>query len=164
MAPRTWILEARMLARAIPGISRFDTGGLLEMEGELSRGIRDAESKTVRFKFGTSELLPAAAVDLEGLVGDIRNLDRYARLLGRSLHIIVLGHADSSGLEAANSKLSLERAIEISKRVAAVGLKASTVQPEGKGAHAPLRPERSEEDRSYNRSASVRITIDDHAS
>ncbi len=164
VAPRDWIREANMLAGALPGLSLFDAGGLQEMEKKLDEGIRDAESSAVRFKFRTTELLPGASNDLNRILAILQTIDRYARVLGRCLDIGVSGHADSSGLETTNSRLSLERAVEIQKRIAALGLKASTTHAEGRGTRQPLRPELTEEDRSFNRSVSIRIIVKDHAS
>jgi len=164
VAPGDWIREASMLAGALPGLSQFDAGGLEEMDKKLDEGIHDAESSTVRFKFRTTELLPGASNDLNRVLDILPTIDRYARLLGRRLDIGVFGHADSSGLETTNSRLSLERAVEVQRRIAALGLKASTTHAEGRGAHQPLRPELTEEDRSYNRSVSIRITVKDHTS
>lgn len=162
-APTKWISEAARLAPLLPGVSRFEHGRVLELEKKLEEELRSLEGQVIRFSRGTSDYQPGEAACLPLLREKIRGLDQDARLSGRNVQILLVGHADSSGMESTNSTLSLERAEKVQKELINPDLRVTRFRAEGTGARQPLRPERSDEDRGYNRSVTFKISLSEPA-
>ena len=161
-APRQWIAEARRLARAVPGVMRFDTDALLPEElvalRELKEGI---ERQVIRFVLDTAQLAPGQAAVLEQVAADARALERRAAEADRQPRIEVVGHADQSGAEAKNQRLSEERAESVRRFLASRGVAPAALAAAGVGAREPLRPGTSEEELQLNRSVTFRVGLSD---
>ncbi len=163
VAPAKWISEAARMAPLLPGISRFEHGQVLELEKKLEEELRSLEGQVIRFSVGSIDFAPGEAACLPLVREKIRALDQDARLSGRKAQILLMGHTDSSGTEITNSTLSRERAEKLQKELFDAGLKVTSFRAEGAGARQPLRPERSDEDKGYNRSVTFKISLSEPA-
>ena len=95
------------------------------------------ESLVVYFEFGSAALHPRALQQLE-IVAALLKSDPARRLR-------ISGHADDVGGDDMNFRLSQERAANVRKRLAGLGVRAAQVETYGFGATAPLDPNRRDD-------------------
>lgn len=122
------------------------------MVKEESRGTVITLSGQVLFTTGKSDLLPIAR----------QRLDRVAEALkahGDDKLIVVEGHTDSRGSDAANVALSQQRAEAVRQFLVSQGMDASRIRAVGRGEHQPIADNASTEGRANNRR--VEIVIQD---
>jgi outer membrane protein OmpA-like peptidoglycan-associated protein len=142
-----------------PGHVKFEWQPYLSLnspfaiERDLSAATRQIEIQIVRFEVGSVKLPLGEADHIESLAAAI-NLWLRARPDGR---IVVTGHTDESGTAETNAKLALDRALEVTAALAALGVPADRLEPIGVGNTQPLRTGGAEWDRASNRSVSFRV-------
>jgi outer membrane protein OmpA-like peptidoglycan-associated protein len=146
----------------IPGLDKFDESGLVDTNLQAALTVKSRiENRVVRFVLDTTGLAAGQAEELEALSADIKKLQELAPAAGKGVRVEVVGHADSLGTEEENLLLSRERAEVVRLRLAALLGEAAQVNANGAGTGAPVREERTEEDKEANRSVTVRITLTD---
>ena len=105
-----------------------------------------------------ADALPAAVLfasnGVELTAEDRATLDRVGRCLG-DRRLEVEGHADSSGPDATNERLSLARARAVADYLVSRGLQASRVEARGYAATRPVADNATPEGRARNRRAEV---------
>lgn len=103
----------------------------------------------VNFRFDSAELEPAA----EGI------LDQAVEALNkaRSVTVRIEGHADSTGPEAYNLKLSERRAESVQAYLVAHGIAASRMTTAGRGESMPVASNDTKEGRRMNRRAEFHV-------
>lgn len=84
----------------------------------------------VTFAFGKATLKPAAATTLDGIYGEIAQVDNVA--------VAVNGYADRIGKDAANLKLSQRRAETVANYLVSKGVDANAVTATGYGEANPV--------------------------
>jgi outer membrane protein OmpA-like peptidoglycan-associated protein len=77
------------------------------------------------------------------------------------VRVQVVGRTDQLGTEETNLQLSRERAEQVRSALAAKLGPEVELTATGVGAREPLREERSEEDKPFNRNVSLKITLAD---
>jgi outer membrane protein OmpA-like peptidoglycan-associated protein len=84
-------------------------------------------------------------------------LDKFATGLtdNPSATVTVVGHTDSTGNDAINNPLSLERASRIRDYLANRGVAASRVRVDGRGSHEPVASNATEAERARNRRVEI---------
>ncbi len=70
-----------------------------------------------------------------------------------------MGHSDSTGAEASNRNLSERRAERVAAELVQLGIPNASLHAEGVATGEPVRPEDSEENRQFNRSATFRVVV-----
>jgi len=162
-APHRWIVETRRLARVIPGVEQLNETELVDTNFSELAAIKDrVEKRVILFVLDTTGLAPGQDAELETLGAELRELYRLAPAAGRSVRVEVVGHTDKTGTEETNLQLSRERAEQVRSLLAAKLGEASTqINAVGVGSRESLREEQTEEDKSFNRSVTVRITLSD---
>ncbi|HEX8775408.1 MAG TPA: OmpA family protein [Pyrinomonadaceae bacterium] len=161
-APHRWIADTRRLVRVIPGIERFNEDALVDTNLSEALAVKErAERRVILFVLDTTELAQGQSDDLEKLGADLRELLRLAPYAEKSVRVEVVGHTDQLGTEETNLLLSRERAEQVRSLLAAKLGNAVELTATGVGASAPLREERTEEDRPFNRSVTLKITLTD---
>jgi outer membrane protein OmpA-like peptidoglycan-associated protein len=159
-APHQWIRELRRHLPAIPGIVEFKEDSLIDRDFEELAALREKVEKTVlRFETNTTRLLPDQSETVGDLATQAQRLLTLAELVGASLHIEVVGHADTSGRGTENVKLSQKRANEILAFLISRGIDPAILTAVGVGTKQPLCEEFAEQDRKCNRSATFRTTL-----
>jgi len=101
------------------------------------------------FDTGKSAIKPEAKAKLSDLVDKTK---------GIALEVIIaVGHADSTGGDALNQKLSIARAEAVKKVLVDKGIEKNRVYTEGKGSKAPVADNKTAEGRAKNRRVEVEV-------
>jgi len=101
------------------------------------------------FDTGKSAIKPEAKAKLSDLVDKTK---------GIALEVIIaVGHADSTGGDALNQKLSIARAEAVKKVLVEKGIEKNRVYTEGKGSKAPVADNKTAEGRAKNRRVEVEV-------
>lgn len=110
-------------------------------------GARAILSESILFEVGKTTFANAAEPVLDALK------PAFAKARGR---IIVEGHTDSTGSDALNKKLSVDRAEKVRGAIVARQVPPNRVEARGLGKDRPRRsPEVSDQDRQLNRRAEI---------
>lgn len=159
-ASHQWIHELRERSPAIPGIVQFQETDLVDRDlGELAVLQERLEKTILRFVTNATTLLPDQDEAVEEVVAQTLRLQALSALIGVTLRIEVVGHADSSGLEGKNYSLSQRRADAIRSLLVSRGVDSAVLSAEGVGTRHPVREESSELHRGFNRSVTFRPTL-----
>lgn len=154
-APASWVREASLLSRTIPGVRQLDLSGI--QNAELRAASRRLEAGMVQFVRGTPDLVPGQDDSLGAMVAELRDLDIAARQAGVRLRIVVTGHTDADGPADRNLTLSRQRAAAVVAAMPRAGLTALEFEARGVGSAEPLSPGDTEADKQRNRRVAVRI-------
>lgn len=110
-------------------------------------GARAVLAESILFEFGKTSFANAADPVLDVLK------PAFAKARGK---IIVEGHTDSVGSDAANNKLSQDRAEKVKQAIIARQVPPNRVEARGLGKAKPRKtPEATEQDRQLNRRAEI---------
>ena len=157
-APHQWIAEARILARAIPGVFQFWGNQVVDTElKQLNQVKQQLEIRTFYFKLNTTAFSTVSDNDLAKLLTDVYNILNLSEILNQKIHIQIKGHTDSSGTERRNSNLSLKRAQQIRSFLVRKGVNPVQMTIIGAGASEPQRQEVTDNDRQFNRRVTFRV-------
>ena len=104
----------------------------------------------VHFDFDKAVLKPEGRSKLDELVGKIKGMNLEV--------VIAIGHADSTGSDAYNMKLSMRRAENAVKAyLVSKGIEGNRVYTEGKGERQPIASNRTKEGRAKNRRVEIEV-------
>ena len=160
-APHEWIADAKRQSRALPGVTRFDDSGLVDADrGELEALGKRIEGRLFFFSPGSAELSASETAKLAGAAADLARLPAASAAAGRASRVEVVGRGDSEGTEGINRPLSRQRAERVLAALRAQGIGSANIATVGVGSEKPLREEKTEEDKQYNRSVSFRVVPD----
>jgi len=140
----------------IAGVAAVDDKDLND-ENSPKRLKAAVESKIILFELAQAEISPRQQQNLAATAQAIQKLLQTAPSPGGNAIVELVGHADSSGLEATNVLLSQERASNAVHALVRLGVPAQFLRATGVGLSSPLRPETDEENRQYNRSVTFRV-------
>jgi OOP family OmpA-OmpF porin len=90
---------------------------------------------------------------------DLQALLILAGRLGGTVTIDIVGHTDSTGIEATNLPLSKQRADQIFSTLRRAGVNPANLRSRGVATSEPLRAENTEEGRRYNRSVTFKVAF-----
>lgn len=124
----------------------------LELQGVMDM-VSSKEIPPIEFELGSAKLLPSSFALLDKVASILINHNR--------LKLIVSGHTDSSGSEAFNETLALQRASSVKMYLARKGVYPDSVRVYGYGESQPLLNEESERAHALNRRVEFRITTRD---
>jgi outer membrane protein OmpA-like peptidoglycan-associated protein len=82
-------------------------------------------------------------------------LDKLAQGLDATMHLQVIGHTDSSGSDAVNNPLSLQRAQAVREHLSQHGVVASRIAVEGRGEREPVADNATPAGRAQNRRVEI---------
>ncbi len=82
-------------------------------------------------------------------------LDQFAQGLDPTMRVRVVGHTDSTGSDAVNEPLSLERAQSVRDYLVARGIAAQRIETVGQGERAPVADNGTETGRAQNRRVEI---------
>ncbi len=82
-------------------------------------------------------------------------LDQFASGLDPAMRVRIVGHTDSTGSDAINNPLSVERAQSVRDYLATRGVAPARVETEGRGSHEPVADNASEAGRAQNRRVEI---------
>ena len=160
VAPPKWIAQFQERAPWIAGVNSIDVSHLQNSAHvEFNRLIGALESAALVFPLGRTELEPGQESALAQGEKDIQGLLIQAEQLGGTVTVEIVGHTDSTGVEAANLPLSRQRADHIFDVLRRAGVKPANMRPRGVATSEPLRTEDTEEGRRYNRSVTFKVAF-----
>lgn len=82
-------------------------------------------------------------------------LDQFAQGLDHSMNVRVVGHTDSTGSDAVNDPLSVDRARSVREYLEARGVSEQRVEVSGVGARQPIADNNTNEGRARNRRVEI---------
>lgn len=136
-----WIREAARLGALVPGVDRVDVSGLTQDgAAQVQRLVEALQRQTLYFDTAQTALAGQAAT-VTAVIESARALEGLVERLGKKASVVVVGHADRSGREELNARLSQQRAEAVRARLVAGGVSPSFVQAIGVGSSAPMRPQ-----------------------
>jgi outer membrane protein OmpA-like peptidoglycan-associated protein len=160
VASPQWIARLQDRAGWIAGVTDVDTSHLQNgATAALERAKAALESIIFVFPLGRTDLEPGQDALLVNTEKDFSNLLSEAARANANVHVEVIGHTDSTGVEASNLPLSKQRADAITSLLIHAGVKAGAFQTRGVGTSQPLRTEETEEGRHFNRSVTFHVDI-----
>jgi OOP family OmpA-OmpF porin len=124
---------------------------------ELNAQKNAIESTVLLFPLGRAELEPGQENNLAQVEKNIRELVAQATRLHEAVDVDLVGHTDTTGVEATNLPLSQQRADQIRGSLLRNGVKAVNLRPHGVGTTQPLRSEDTEDGRQLNRSVTFKV-------
>jgi outer membrane protein OmpA-like peptidoglycan-associated protein len=155
-----WIARLQDRGGWIAGVTDVDTSHLQNgAAAALERLKATIEGIIFVFPLGRADLEPGQDALLAHTQVDFGNLLAEAARANASVHIEVIGHTDSTGIETANLPLSKQRADVVTSLLIHAGVKAAAFQSRGVGTSQPLRSEDTEEGRHFNRSVTFHVDI-----
>jgi len=84
-------------------------------------------------------------------------LDQFAQGLDPTMRVRIVGHTDSTGNDAINNPLSVDRAHSVRDYLAARGVSPTRVETEGRGSREPVADNGSEAGRAQNRRVEIML-------
>jgi outer membrane protein OmpA-like peptidoglycan-associated protein len=82
-------------------------------------------------------------------------LDQFAQGLDPSMRVRIVGHTDSTGNDAINNPLSVDRAQSVRDYLAGRGVAPTRVETEGRGSREPVADNGSDAGRAHNRRVEI---------
>jgi outer membrane protein OmpA-like peptidoglycan-associated protein len=157
-SPAGWAKKMRELAPLIAGLKDIDESELDDADS-LTHRKRTVESSIILFPTGESVITPDQRVNVDAVREAVSALLYRSEALSQTITIEVVGHADSTGPDSTNSKLSGERANRVERALVQAGIAPQLFHPRGAGTSEPVRLETTEGERRFNRSVTFRVYI-----
>ena len=155
-----WLAFARARSLLIPGVTKFDesrvTNSTLPALNALKQRI---EARKPRFTVNTTDLSPGQDSMFRDLVKDVKELVQLATEQDVGLRVEIIGHTDSTGAEAKNMRLSMQRSEQVAAVLVTAGVNSDFITPLGVGATDPVIDESGDKDREANRRVSLRVVL-----
>lgn len=162
-APLEWLRSVSGKAMLIPGIRSIDFApGLDPDQAAFDQERNSIDAALVRFPLASASLPNSESAALRRLAQSIQEMLRYAQARQQAVSIEVIGHTDSTGAETTNRDLSQRRADRLMSELVRIGIPASCLHAQGVGTAQPVRQESNEENRQFNRSATLRVSLSNH--
>lgn len=153
-APLEWIDANARLARALPGVTRFDATPLID---DAQRSLVAAiEGAAPLFIKGTTTFTPGGEQVVRDQTGRLHALDDLGRVGARRFTVDLIGQADADGAPEANGPLSAARASRVLSLLQAERLRRVAIAATGVGSR-DADPTADEASKSRNRRVAFRV-------
>jgi flagellar motor protein MotB len=160
IATPKWIAQFQEHAAWIAGVNSVDVSHLENSDRvEFDRLKGALELVVLVFPLGRTELERGQEAALGQVGKDVQGLLIEADHLGGTVTIEIIGHTDSTGVEAANIPLSRQRADQILGTLRRAGVKSASLRPRGVATSEPVRTEDTEDGRRVNRSVTFKVAF-----
>ena len=103
----------------------------------------------VLFDFDKAVIKPEGKSKLDDISNKVRGINLEV--------VIAIGHADSTGSDAYNQRLSVRRAESVKAYLQSKGIEANRVYTEGKGEKQPVADNRTRDGRAKNRRVEIEV-------
>lgn len=154
-ASADWRAQARARAPLLGGVDRYDGSALVG--ARLQALVDRLERQALRFQLGTARLLPGQDAAVDSLAVLVADVLETATESGGTPRIRVVGHASREGADAVNQRLSEQRAAATVALLAARGLPADALVPDGTGQPRSDRAGDDDATRAFNRSTGFHL-------
>ncbi len=154
-----WLNELRSRALLVPGIRALDLGRFTPEQIAFDEAKNKIQALVIRFPMAGAALSSSELSNLQNFLPAIKELLIASTALRSELTIEVVGHSDTTGAEVLNQNLSQRRADRIAWQLTQFGIPGSAIHAKGVATAEPVRPEDSEENRQFNRSATFRVLV-----
>jgi outer membrane protein OmpA-like peptidoglycan-associated protein len=166
-ATHAWLDTFRNRASTIPGIDGFND----DMIQDIDKEKRDADRKKLNtallelmaikiyYKNNSIKFIEEQEKILTRVFEMIQNIQTLQYKLETPVQIVIMGHADSSGSERVNLKLSQNRAEKLLNHLIIKGINPAFLTISGVGTKIPLAKEINMTDRRYNRAVTFRTFL-----
>ena len=161
-SPHGWAKMMRARAPLIAGVKALDESGLDDADS-LEHQKAAVESATVYFATGSAEVAADQKASLEQAAKAIEMLLQRAATIPENVVVEVIGHADSTGLEATNFLISQQRARQVGRELVRAGIKARFLRARGAGSAEPVETGDTDAERQSNRSVTFRVLVPESA-
>jgi outer membrane protein OmpA-like peptidoglycan-associated protein len=152
-----WLSDLRARALLIPGIRSVDFGRFTPEQIAFDEAKNRIQATVIMFPLASAALSSAELANIRNLLPQFQQLLSASGTLHESVKIEVVGHSDATGAESANQNLSQRRADRIAWQLAQFHISDATLHAKGVATTEPVRPEDTEENRKFNRSATFRV-------
>jgi outer membrane protein OmpA-like peptidoglycan-associated protein len=153
-----WLSDVRSRGVLIPGIQSLDLGRFSPEQIAFNEARARIQAVIIRFPVASSELNAEERGNLKNILPLLKELQN-APVAHSAVNIEVIGHSDTTGAETLNQNLSQRRADRIAAQLAQLGIPVAILHTKGVATAEPVRPEDTEENRQYNRSATFRVVV-----
>lgn len=163
-APLSWIVRARDLARAMPGVEEVDTSGMHDPKmTRLSELVALVEGTVIEFPLGKDIPQQRDLPNLQKAVDALVELEHLSNEMGFTTSLTIYGHADQMGLEKRNYEISQARTRTVAAMLYAKG-SSIPISMYGMGSEYPAGGKTEDTDRKKPREdqASRRIELRVH--
>jgi OOP family OmpA-OmpF porin len=158
-APRVWMEKTRATVTERLAIDSYDDTQLVDADDEAwASSCQTIAESTFYFESGQSRLTKGQEKNLQGFTEAVERMIALSQLLGRSVRIDVLGHADPTGNEAFNLSVSRERAKVFADLLIGLGMDPSSVTVHAAGSKQLVGTPLNEASRARNRRVSFKIS------
>lgn len=155
-----WIGTLKEHGPWLAGVRDLDVSHLENSEVlALNQSKKALEGVTLLFPLGRADLEAGQESKLAKAKDDIAGLLAHAARAEDQVQVEVVGHTDTTGVEASNLPLSRQRAEQVLRLLERVGVKSSAFKPIGVGTTQPLQAEDTQEGRRLNRSVTFRVSV-----
>jgi len=155
-----WVKDVQAKAPLVPGVRSVEFAPELQPDQlAITEGKSQIQGAVIRFPLASAVLSSTERTVLKTVSQNIQALMATARARNQEISVEVIGHTDSTGAETSNLNLSQRRADRVAWELAQNGIAENLLHAHGVGITQPLRPEDSESNREFNRSATFRVTL-----
>lgn len=160
-AGHMWIHKFRTIGHGIPGIREINGARLVNNDIMALYAIEAGlEERKVYFPPRSYAVATGQEAKMGHMAKDALDLEQKARLTGKTIRILLVGHADTSGSEGKNKTLSLARAGTIKSFFMKNGVAGHLIGVKGVGYEQPVSSGGTEADKALNRRVSIEIEIE----
>jgi OOP family OmpA-OmpF porin len=154
-ASHRWLTRVRADATTLPGITRVDESGAVDLDQRtFAQSKSIIESAVVYFLISKDNIATEGFAALSRLPDEIRRCETAARRLGQEITLEIKGYADAVGDAASNTGLSQRRADKVREFLLSCGFDAGMLEAKGLG-----KPESSGEAKPTPEEADRRVTL-----
>jgi outer membrane protein OmpA-like peptidoglycan-associated protein len=151
-AGQNWITRFQNLSPTIPGINACNDEMIQNTDVKsLDIALKELIGIQIYFENNSIKLLKNQEAVLDQIIKVIHNIRRLQSKALRPVHIMILGHTDSSGNEKVNQRLSRDRAEKIFSHLIVHGINPAFLSVSGVGTKIPIAEENRTEDKQLNR-------------
>lgn len=159
-APHDWLIRARPLLVALPGVAAADLSGVVDEDAARLRLLVDElRGEILPFKPRRADIDPGQEAALRYTGRRIAEILKLAADLDREISIRIVGHTDASGSPQLNRRLSKQRAEGVRAVLVAAGVPAD--QLETRGQFAGATDQRGPVDPALSRRVSYEVSLGD---
>jgi outer membrane protein OmpA-like peptidoglycan-associated protein len=132
-----------------------------EMQRELPGATVERVGEGIKITFGSDILFDVGRADLKEATK--RQLTDFAQTLNKypDTNILIEGHADATGSDDLNQRLSKQRADAVADYLTSLGVKGNRIDEKGYGETQPIADNGTEAGRSKNRRVDIAVFAND---